>query len=132
MAVRHRKRNRLRRVVDVCLLVLLLCLMSYQVTGEEKHEWTGVTMTLTVIVHQLLNRRWYAALFRGRTAAPAMSIAAAAGTTSARICAAHTAPQDRPICGAIIWGFASRETPRRFPEALRRRRGSPLPRAAAC
>ena len=66
MAVRHRKRNRLRRVVDVCLLVLLLCLMSYQVTGEEKHEWTGVTMTLTVIVHQLLNRRWYAALFRGR------------------------------------------------------------------
>ena len=59
-------RDRLRKIVDVCILVLLLCLLSYQVTGEEKHEWTGILMTLTVIVHQILNRRWYAALFKGR------------------------------------------------------------------
>ena len=59
-------RDRLRKIVDVCMLVLLLCLLSYQVTGEEKHEWTGILMTLTVIVHQILNRRWYAALFKGR------------------------------------------------------------------
>ena len=60
------KRDGLRKLVDACMLVLLLCLMSYQVTGEEKHEWTGVLMTLTVILHQCLNRRWYAALFKGR------------------------------------------------------------------
>ena len=60
------KRDRFRKVVDICMLVLLLCLMSYQVTGEEKHEWTGIFMTLTVILHQILNRRWYAALFRGK------------------------------------------------------------------
>ncbi len=60
------KRNGLRKLADVCMLILLLCLMSYQVTGEEKHEWTGILMTLTVIVHQILNRRWYATLFRGR------------------------------------------------------------------
>ena len=47
-------------------LDLLLCLMAYQVTGEERHEWTGITMTLTVIVHQILNRRWYAVLFKGK------------------------------------------------------------------
>ena len=64
--MRRTKRYDFRRIVDVCMVVLLLCLMSYQVTGEEKHEWTGITMTLTVILHQILNRRWYASLFKGR------------------------------------------------------------------
>ncbi len=65
-SMQSKKRDGLRKLVDVCMLILLLCLMSYQVTGEEKHEWTGILMTLTVIVHQILNRRWYATLFRGR------------------------------------------------------------------
>ena len=51
------KRHSLRLIVDALLLLLLLCLMSYQVTGEKLHEWIGVAMTLTVIVHQILNRR---------------------------------------------------------------------------
>ena len=60
------KRHSLRLIVDALLLLLLLCLMSYQVTGEKLHEWIGVAMTLTVIVHQILNRRWYAAIFKGK------------------------------------------------------------------
>ena len=60
------KRNHLRLTVDAGMLILLLCLMSYQVTGEALHEWIGVAMTLTVIVHQILNRRWYAAAFKGK------------------------------------------------------------------
>ena len=64
--MRRTKRYDFRRIVDVCMVVLLLCLMSYQVTGEEKHEWTGITMTMTVVLHQILNRRWYASLFKGR------------------------------------------------------------------
>ena len=64
--MQKRKRADIRRIVDLCMTILLLCLMSYQVTGEEKHEWTGVIMTLTVILHQFLNRRWYTALFKGK------------------------------------------------------------------
>ncbi|MBQ6365338.1 MAG: SUMF1/EgtB/PvdO family nonheme iron enzyme [Oscillospiraceae bacterium] len=60
------KRNRFRKIVDICMVILLLCLMSYQVTGEEKHEWIGIVMTLTVILHQILNRHWYAGLFKGK------------------------------------------------------------------
>lgn len=60
------KRHPLRLIVDAGMLLLLLCLMSYQVTGEALHEWIGVCMTLTVIVHQILNRRWYAAIFKGK------------------------------------------------------------------
>ena len=56
----------MRRIVDVCMTVLLLFLMAYQVTGETAHEWIGVAMTVLVITHQILNRRWYKALFKGK------------------------------------------------------------------
>lgn len=55
-----------RRIVDVCMSVLLLLLMAYQVTGEVVHEWTGIAMTVLVIIHQVLNRRWYKAIFKGK------------------------------------------------------------------
>ena len=54
-----------KRILDVVLTVLLLCLMSYQVTGEVLHEWSGIAMTVLVIVHHVLNRRWYPAAFKG-------------------------------------------------------------------
>ena len=55
-----------RRIVDTAMTVLLLFLMAYQVTGEAAHEWLGMAMTVLVIVHQILNRKWYAALFKGK------------------------------------------------------------------
>ena len=55
-----------KRIVDVLLTVLLLCLMAYQVTGEKYHEWIGIGMTILVIVHQILNRKWYKASFKGK------------------------------------------------------------------
>ena len=58
--------NMIKRIVDLAMTVLLLFLMAYQVTGEALHEWIGIGMTLLVIVHQILNRKWYGALFKGR------------------------------------------------------------------
>ncbi len=61
--------NRMRivkKTVDVCMTVLLLCLMAYQVTGEVLHEWCGIGMTALLIAHHILNRRWTAALFKGK------------------------------------------------------------------
>ena len=55
-----------KRIVDVCMTFLLIFLMAYQVTGEALHEWIGMTMTILVLVHQILNRRWYAAAFKGK------------------------------------------------------------------
>ncbi len=55
-----------KRIVDAAMTVLLLCLMAYQVTGEVLHEWIGMGMTVLVIVHQILNRKWYSALFKGK------------------------------------------------------------------
>ena len=56
----------IKRTVDVCMTVLLLCLMAYQVTGEVLHEWIGMGMTVLVIIHQILNRKWYGAIFKGK------------------------------------------------------------------
>ena len=60
------KTNIIKKIVDVCMITILLCLMAYQVTGETLHEWVGIVMTLTVIIHQILNRKWYSALFKGK------------------------------------------------------------------
>ncbi len=56
----------IKRVVDVALTITLLLLMAFQVTEQLAHEWLGVTMFALTIVHQLLNRKYYAALFKGR------------------------------------------------------------------
>ena len=55
-----------REFVDITMTVLLLCLMAYQVTGESMHEWVGIGMTVLLIVHHILNIRWYAVLFKGK------------------------------------------------------------------
>jgi hypothetical protein len=55
-----------KRIIDIAMCVLLLCLMAFQVTGEQAHEWLGIGMTALVIVHQILNRRWYGVFLKGK------------------------------------------------------------------
>lgn len=61
-----KEKNIIKRIVDALLTILLLCLMAYQVTGEALHEWLGIGMTVLVIVHQVLNAKWFGALFKGK------------------------------------------------------------------
>ena len=63
---RNIKNSGVKRIVDTIMTVLLLFLMAYQVTGESAHEWIGMGMTALVIAHQILNRKWYGALFKGK------------------------------------------------------------------
>jgi len=58
--------KRVKYIVDVLLGIGLVLLMAYQVVGEEGHEWTGIAMTALMLIHQVLNRKWYAALFKGK------------------------------------------------------------------
>jgi len=59
-------KTRIKKAVDVCMTLLLLCLMAYQVTGEVLHEWGGIGMTALLILHHILNFRWYRSLFKGK------------------------------------------------------------------
>ena len=65
MGKAHTK-NIMKRVVDALMTILLLFMMAYQVTGEFLHEWIGIGMTVLVIIHQILNRKWYGSLFAGK------------------------------------------------------------------
>ena len=56
----------IKLIVDAGMTALLLCLAAYQATGEALHEWFGIGMTALLILHHVLNRRWYGALFRGK------------------------------------------------------------------
>lgn len=60
------RKNVIKKIVDVLMTVLLLCPMAYQVTGETLHEWCGIVMTVLLIVHHILNFRWYKSLFKGK------------------------------------------------------------------
>lgn len=55
-----------RRIVDVVMTAAIVMLMSYQSTGQEVHEWTGITMFALFILHTILNRFWYKNLLNGR------------------------------------------------------------------
>ncbi len=66
MKAKIKKNTIIKRVVDAVLTALLLFLMAYQVTGDVIHEWLGIGMTLLLIVHHLLNRKWYGSVFKGK------------------------------------------------------------------
>ena len=51
--------------IDFLMTVLLLCLMTYQITGQELHEWFGAGLLILFIMHNVLNIRWYGNLFKG-------------------------------------------------------------------
>ncbi len=56
----------IKRCFDVLLLFLLEVLMCFQYTGQEIHEWIGTAMLLSVILHNLLNIRWYSSILKGK------------------------------------------------------------------
>ena len=94
-------KNTFKRIVDVLMTVLLLCLMAYQVTGEALHEWIGIDMTVVLIVHHILNIRWYSALLKGKY--NAYRILTTAVNTLLLAAIALTA-----VCGMSISGHAVR------------------------
>ncbi|MDD3745681.1 MAG: DUF4405 domain-containing protein [Anaerostipes sp.] len=59
-------RMKIKIVIDLLMTVLLLLLMSCQITGQELHEWIGAGMIVLFLLHNILNIRWYGNLFKGK------------------------------------------------------------------
>ena len=53
-------------IIDILMTVLLPLLMAYSLIGEAFHEVVGTAIFVLFIVHHLLNRRWYGALFKSK------------------------------------------------------------------
>lgn len=52
--------------IDILMTVLLLVLMAYHLTGQQAHEWLGAGMFVLFAVHNVLNYKWYTAIFKGK------------------------------------------------------------------
>lgn len=60
-------RNKLiKLVIDFVMIVLMLVEMAYRFTGDMLHELVGISLFVLFIVHNVLNRRWYQTIFRGK------------------------------------------------------------------
>ncbi len=59
-------KSKFRIIIDFIMTVVLLCLMAYQIVGQELHEWLGTFMLVLFIIHSVLNIRWYGSLFKGK------------------------------------------------------------------
>lgn len=59
-------KSKIKRCIDILLAVVLLALMSYQATGEKIHEWTGIAMTVIVISHLIMNRKFFSSMSKGK------------------------------------------------------------------
>lgn len=59
-------KSKIKIGADFLMTALLLALMAYQVVGDTLHEWFGAAMLILFIVHNILNIKWYGALFKGK------------------------------------------------------------------
>jgi hypothetical protein len=59
-------KQRARLIIDFAMTILLLCAYAYRVIGDAVHEWIGVSVFALFITHNILNRRWYKSIFKGK------------------------------------------------------------------
>ena len=59
-------KNKLKRILDIVMTLMLPCLMAYELIGEATHEILGLCMVTLFIVHHALNWSWHKHLFKGR------------------------------------------------------------------
>ena len=57
---------KIKTAIDFLMTVLLLFLMAYQITGQKLHEWFGTGMLVLFVIHNILNRKWYGSLGKGK------------------------------------------------------------------
>lgn len=60
------KQKHIRLVIDVLTTLILPVLMAYELVGRGTHEWLGVAMLVLILIHHIINRSWYARLFKGK------------------------------------------------------------------
>ena len=62
----EKQKQKIKICVDFLMTGLLLCLMAYQIIGQELHEWFGAGMLVLFLLHNALNAKWYGHLFKGK------------------------------------------------------------------
>ena len=64
--MRMRGRTATRVVLDIAMAITLVATMATALVQEVPHEWLGIALFVLIAAHIVLNRRWLAAVLRGR------------------------------------------------------------------
>ena len=63
-----RHKTRLKLLLDAVMTILMLLTFAYQLTGNMAHEVLGMVVFALFVLHNLLNKRWYSTLQKGKYA----------------------------------------------------------------
>ncbi|WP_233426204.1 DUF4405 domain-containing protein [Paenibacillus massiliensis] len=55
-----------RLSIDLVMTILMVVEMAYHFTGNMFHEIFGVSIFILFIIHNILNRKWYQSIFKGK------------------------------------------------------------------
>jgi uncharacterized membrane protein len=55
-----------RIIIEFAMTTLLLCAYAYRITGDAAHEWIGICVFALFIAHNVINRKWYKSIFKGK------------------------------------------------------------------
>jgi hypothetical protein len=58
--------TKMKAILDIVMTVMLMAQMAYHITGDRAHMYLGAILLTLFIVHNILNRRWYTTLFKGK------------------------------------------------------------------
>jgi len=61
-----RTKQTICHITDLLMVIMLMILMAYVLTGQEIHKWMGVAAFTLFVLHHVLNWRWFGALGKGK------------------------------------------------------------------
>lgn len=59
------RKKKFKLLIDMILIIAMLAAMANKLTENRLHELIGISMFVLLTIHNLLNWRWYGAIFRG-------------------------------------------------------------------
>lgn len=59
-------KRKIRIILDASMTVLFLLQMAYHLMGNSFHEWIGIVLFVLVMIHNILNWKWYTGLRKGK------------------------------------------------------------------
>ena len=74
----------IRLAIDVGMALVFVALMATATVEEVEHEWLGSSMFVLFTTHQVLNRKWWTSLLKGRPSA--VQLLGSAATLGLTLC----------------------------------------------
>lgn len=57
---------KIKIIIDVGMIILMLIQMAYHLIGDSLHGWIGMILFVLIILHNIIDRRWYSGLCKGK------------------------------------------------------------------